>query len=141
MRNFDSPYTADWFVISIRWLIILVSMSPQEETGRWVSTKDVIRRAAGLKSFGSSLGSGEAPSLLPFWGLIETRPNDDPHKRSSGVWRPTKRGHDFAEGRAEVQRVAVVYNNTLERLEGDMIGIRQALGKKFVHDELMSAIV
>lgn len=121
-----------------RWLLALVTLSP-ETSGNWVSTKDVIQHAASRKGFGSSLGSGEAPSLLPFWELIECRPSDDPAKKHSGVWRPTKRGYDFAHGRMTVPHTAVIYNNVLDRLEGDQIGIRQALGKKFSYDELMGA--
>jgi hypothetical protein len=121
-----------------RWLLALVAMRPEGATN-WVSTKDVIQHAAARRGFGSSLGSGEAPSLLPFWGLIETRPSDDPDKKHSGVWRPTKDGYDFAHDRKRVPRRAVVYNNVLDRLEGDLIGIRECLGKKFSYDELMGA--
>ena len=32
----------------------------------------------------------------------------------------------------------MVYNNALDRLEGDQIGIRQCLGKRFSYEELMS---
>lgn len=122
-----------------RWLMVLVSMSPRYQP-EWVQTRDVIRRAASLRTFGSSQASGEAPSLLPFWGLIECRPNDDPEKRHSGVWRPTTKGYDFVEGKVGVPRVAVVYNNRLERLEGDEVHIRQALGKRFNYEELMGAM-
>lgn len=121
-----------------RWLLALVTLSP-EATPCWVSTKDVIQHAAARKGFGSSIGSGEAPSLLPFWGLIECRPNEDPSKKHSGAWRPTKLGYRFANDKATVPRTAVVYNNELDRLEGDQIGIRQCLGKRFSYEELMGA--
>ncbi len=121
-----------------RWLMVLARMSPRG-SDKWVSTKDVIQRAATYKGFGSSQGSGEAPSLLPFWGLIETRPNDDPEKKHSGVWRVTELGYDFVESKVMVPRTAVVYNNVLERLEGDLVGIKACLGKKFNYEELMSA--
>ena len=121
-----------------RWLLALVTMSP-EGASNWVSTKDVIQHAAARRGFGSSLGSGEAPSLLPFWGLIQCRPNDEPTKKHSGVWRPTKLGYDFSRDRVTVPRTAVVHNNVLDRLEGDQIGIRQCLGKKFSYEELMGA--
>ena len=99
----------------------------------------MIQHAAARRGFGSSLGSGEAPSLLPFWGLIQCRPNDEPTKKHSGVWRPTKLGYDFSRDRVTVPRTAVVHNNVLDRLEGDQIGIRQCLGKKFSYEELMGA--
>ena len=122
-----------------RWLIALAHLSPPG-TSRWVPTRDVIVYAAGHKSFGSSIGSGESPSLLPYWGLIETRPNEDPEKKHSGFWRPTERGHLFVRGDLAIPRTAVVYNNTLERLEGDAITIRQCLGKKFELDDLRPAL-
>lgn len=121
-----------------RWLLALVRLSPQHSPC-WVTTKDVILHAASRRGFGSSLGSGEASSLLPFWGLIECRPNEDPKKKHSGVWRPTALGYDFAHGRVTVPRTAVVYNNTLNRLEGDQVGIRECLGRKFSYEELMGA--
>lgn len=121
-----------------RWLLALVSLSP-EVSPCWVSTKSVIQHAAARRGFGSSLGSGEAPSLLPFWELIECRPNEDPDKKHSGVWRPTQKGYDFAHDRVKVPRRAVVYNNVLDRLEGNMVGIRECLGKRFSYDELMGA--
>ena len=120
-----------------RWLMVLARLSPRH-SAKWVSTRDVICYAASLKTFGSSLGSGEAPSLLPFWDLIETRPNDDPSKRHSGFWRPTPKGHAFVAGEITVPRKVVVYNNGLERLEGPETSIKKALGKKFNYDELMS---
>lgn len=118
-----------------RWLIALTHLSPPG-TNRWISTRDVIVYAASHKTFGSSIGSGEAPSLLPYWGLIEARPNDDPNKKHSGVWRPTDRGYLFVRGELTIQRTAVVYNNTLERLEGDEVSIRECLGRKFQLDDL-----
>jgi hypothetical protein len=122
-----------------RWLIILAKLSPRYQP-TWTRTSDVIKRAASLRGFGTAQASGEAPSLLPFWGLIETRPNTDTDKKHSGVWRPTEKGHDFVDGKVVIPRVAVVYNNTLERLEGDSLSIREALGKRFSYEELMNAV-
>lgn len=121
-----------------RWLMVLARLSPRHMP-RWVSTRDVIRHAATLRGFGSSMGSGEAPSLLPFWGLIETKPSDDPAKKHSGVWRPTEKGHAFVAGELAIPRRVVVYNNALERFDGTDATIRAALGKKFNYEELMGA--
>jgi hypothetical protein len=79
-------------------------------------------------------------SRLVWWGLVEERPNDeDPTRRSSGIWRPTRRGIAFANGNASVQERVVLYNNRCEGFEGDLITIRDALGSKFDYDELMRA--
>jgi hypothetical protein len=120
-----------------RWLIVLGKLTALKD--EWASTAQVIQHAARLQSFGSSLGSGESPSLLPCWGLIESQPNDDPKKKASGLWRPTERGRAFAAGMITVPKTAVVYNNKLERLEGVMITIKEALGSKFSYEDLMKA--
>ena len=121
-----------------RWLIVLTHLSPPG-AGGWASTRDVIVHATSFRSFGSSIGSGEAPSLLPYWKLIETRPSEDSDKRHSGLWRPTDRGYAFVKGELAIPRTAVVYNNTLERLEGEEVTIRECLGKKFRLDDLRPA--
>jgi len=120
-----------------RWLIVLGKLTAIR--GEWATTADVIQHAARNASFGSSLGSGEAPSCLPYWGLIECRVNDDPSKKSSGYWRVTDRGRGFLACQITVPKTAVVYNNRLERLEGVLITIQEALGKKFSYEELMQA--
>lgn len=121
-----------------RWLIALTHLSPPGSRC-WTSTRNVIVYAAKHPSFGSSIGSGEAPSLLPFWGLIEARPNDDPDKKHSGFWRPTELGYRFVMGEHRIKRIAVVYNNQLERLEGDEVTIRECLGRKFSLEDLRPA--
>lgn len=120
-----------------RWLIVLGRLTALK--GEWATTAEVIQHAARARSFGSSLGSGEAPSLLPCWNLIECRVNDDPSKKSSGYWRVTDKGRGFIECQVTVPKTAVIYNNKLERLEGVPITIRDALGKKFDYSELMKA--
>jgi len=120
-----------------RWLIVLGKLTALK--GEWASTAEVIQHAARHSSFGSSLGSGESTSLLPYWDLIECRANDDPTKKSSGYWRVTDKGRGFLALQLTVPKTAVVYNNRLERLEGVLITIQEALGKKFSYEELMRA--
>jgi len=123
------------------WLILLVRLHRESwhNTSHpgWVHVSQIIR-AGSLLGASSAGGSGQAQSLLPLWGLAETNPNPGRDKRASGLWRPTPNGIAFVEGQISVPERVVVYNNTLERLEGDQLTIRQALGKKFSYTELMA---
>lgn len=68
---------------------------------------------------------------LRYWGLV----ND----HDGAGWSITDRGKAFVEGRIVVPTYAEVYNGDLLRLSGPLVGIRDALGKAFDYDELMSA--
>ena len=78
-------------------------------------------------------------SILRMWNLIEKQPakSGEPN-RGNGWWRPTLRGHTFAEGKARVPRKVVTYNGEARRFEGPDIEIREALGTKFDFDALWS---
>lgn len=84
---------------------------------------------------------GRAPHFaeLRFWGLVEKMPNDDPNKKSSGFWRITDKGKQFADGIIKVQSRILVYNNTFQGFsdKSEEIDIKQALGNKFDYSELM----
>jgi len=69
---------------------------------------------------------GEFSRLL-YWGLIEQAPNDDPKKRSSGLWRIVQRGIEFVEGRLRIQREFVRYNSTLLGFRGPMISLTEGI--------------
>jgi len=76
-------------------------------------------------------------SQLKLWGLITPAVNDDPMKRSSGRWSPTLRGVSFVRGEIKIEKYAVTKHNTLWRLDGPMVGIREALGSRFDYRELL----
>ncbi len=71
------------------------------------------------------------------WGLIVDRPNTDPAKRTSGFWKPTKRGIAFVYGRIKIPSHAIFYNRNREKFDGKPVSIRQTIGKKFDYEELM----
>ena len=75
---------------------------------------------------------------LRMWNLIEAKKEEreDGSKRN-GYYRITGRGIMFAEGKLNVPEAAVIFNNKLQRLEGNDISIQQALGNKFNYNELM----
>lgn len=74
---------------------------------------------------------------LSWWGLAEEQANDDPKKKTSGLWRATERGVAFAREQVYVASHAVVFDAKLETLAGELVGIRAALGEHFDYDELM----
>jgi len=72
------------------------------------------------------------------WGLMEARENDDPTKKTSGLWRPTQDGIDFVGGRIRVASHAFLYNNTCRGLSKETTTIEEALGEFFDYQELMN---
>lgn len=85
-------------------------------------------------------GSRETHKLV-HWGLVKEKPKptEREDKRTSGFWRITEKGREFAQNRAKVRKIAVLFNNTLERYDGPEITINDAFGEKFRFDELMEA--
>lgn len=78
---------------------------------------------------------------LARWDLIERKPGGlEDGNPSSGFYRVTELGRRFVEGEAEVPEVALTYNDQLLRLEGEPVGIRDVLGRRFNYDELMAAV-
>lgn len=79
-------------------------------------------------------------ALLRHWRLLEPRPG----VRGDGSWRTgsfriTHEGRAFVRGVLKVPRFAVLYNQELLQLEGDLISVKDALGDDFDYSELMEA--
>jgi hypothetical protein len=74
---------------------------------------------------------------MGFWGLIEREKNDNPKKRTSGMWSITKLGIDFVNGKVSVPKYVVTYDGKLVRTEGENVFIRDILNDKFDYEELM----
>lgn len=74
-----------------------------------------------------------------YWGLLEESPQRRADGGRAGWWKLTPKGVDFIEGRITLPKYAVVYDGKLLELEGDQVGIAQALSKKFNYAELMAA--
>jgi hypothetical protein len=117
-----------------RWLIAFYKAYKDEDG--WVHVAD----AAIVLGMGPSARSGDYGKAR-FWGLIEEFPhNDDPKKKTTGMWRLTKRGKSFVRGKITVKSYALVFNNECKALEGDQMTIQDALGAKFNYTELMSGV-
>lgn len=77
---------------------------------------------------------------LAYWGLTEAQPgNDDPTKRTSGMWRITDRGRRFVEGKIAIPKHVKTFNSKFYGYSDETITIREALGEKFDYEELMNA--
>jgi len=75
---------------------------------------------------------------MRYWGLVEPRPNIDNRKRTSGVWRPTQLGMDFSDGFVRIPKYVYIFDDTIIERSGDMIHVKDALGKKFSYEELVN---
>jgi len=84
-------------------------------------------------------GSYGSFSKLKYWKLIEERPKH-PKKdtRTSGYWKITDRGIRYVLGKIRLKKYTVTYNEKCERYDGEFVGIKESLGKKFSYAELMS---
>ena len=74
---------------------------------------------------------------LRLWGLVEDFPKQT-RLASSGLWRATPLGIDFANNRTRVNKYVYVYNNTLLDKDGADISIIDALGDKYNYHEIMA---
>ncbi len=81
------------------WLIKLVHY--YEQTKKWFEiNKDTTR-------------GGDYAKFM-YWGMIIRKENTDPKKRTSGLWKPTKRGIDYAHNRIALPTRAFVYAKQLQ---------------------------
>lgn len=78
---------------------------------------------------------------LRYWGLIEESVETRPDGGRAGWWRVTELGAEFVRGERRVRRHAVVYDARRLRLEGPMVDVTTALGKRFHYNELMGRAV
>lgn len=77
---------------------------------------------------------------LAHWGLIEEMPKDplDTTKRTSGWWRPTFKGRQFAKNTIKVPKRVHLYNNEVQGWDDETISIVDALGTKFDYRDLIA---
>jgi len=80
--------------------------------------------------------SRELPKVR-YWDLAKSRENDDPEKRTSGYWKPTRRGASLVLRGDKIPKIVKIYNNKVLGFTGDLIDIQQALKEKFNYETLM----
>ncbi len=104
----------------------------------WMAYKSTENKYHHIPSSGAINGGGDYAKLR-YWGLIDRMSNTDGTKRSSGMWRLTDLGRDFARGHTTVS--AVCYYRHPEGgvlgFEPEQISIREAIGKQFDYNKLM----
>jgi hypothetical protein len=74
---------------------------------------------------------------LVHWGLAVQCTNENPKKRTSGLWKPTELGLQFARGAISVPSHVYLYNNEVKGFSDTSTTIREALGNRFNYSELM----
>jgi len=85
---------------------------------------------------------GQDEVISRHWGLIERMEGRRPDGSNRvGWWRLTPRGVDFVLGRITIPQIARIFKGQLIELAGDQITIRDALGKKFNYDEMMTGMM
>lgn len=103
--------------------------------GRWVHKKELTKHP----TLGGSFGGGDF-AKLSYWGLVEERPKDeDADKKTSGWWRISDRGIQFAQDRIQMSEYVVLYDGRALRFEGKAISLKECLGDKFSYSALMNA--
>jgi hypothetical protein len=93
-----------------------------------------------IPTSGAINGGGDYAKLR-YWGLIEKSPkNPDPKKKSSGLWRLTTTGRDFALNKTTINSTCYYSHPPGEVLgfEPGQVSIVDALGKHFDYSSLMS---
>lgn len=74
-----------------------------------------------------------------YWGLIEAMPDARREDGSDrvGWWRLTPLGAKFVQGKAVIQKYAVVYDSRCLELTGEDVTIVDSLGEGFNYRDLM----
>jgi hypothetical protein len=119
VRAYRRPLGADM----ARFLILLCRAYLAGPPGEWVDVRAIPAR-------------GGDYAKLAHWGLIEQAPNDDPARRSSGLWRPTPAGMAFAEGRTREPSHVFLLDNRRIGAEDATVDVYEALGRRFDFAEL-----
>ena len=76
-------------------------------------------------------------SKLKYWGLIEEHYNVNKEKKSSGFWRITPAGLNFANGKTTLPKYVTIYNKLNLGFSEEKINIKESLKEKFNYEDLM----
>lgn len=102
-----------------------------EDTPRWIHIRE-------FPMIQNRRGGGDFAKLT-FWSLLEQKPNDDdPTKRTSGLWKPLQLANDFVYKRTRLPEYVQLYDNHVQGFAAKTIDIEMALGQQFDYAELMS---
>jgi hypothetical protein len=101
------------------------------ETNTWI---DVPKEAPRFV-----VAAGGELAKVSHWGLAKLKQNEDNKKRTSGIWKPTKKGIAFVHRGMSVPKYVFIYNNEVSGFSEEQTDVVGALGKKFDYSELMAA--
>jgi hypothetical protein len=126
-------YRRKLYSTQVACLLVMARVSGGN-TSRYIHKDELMEAQPGLAS---AFGAGDF-AKLQYWGFIEEQPKaDDKDTRTSGNWRITQLGLDFAWSRSRAHSHAVVYNGVCTHLTGNMVSVGDCLGKKFSYAELV----
>lgn len=91
------------------------------------------------KVVGNRSGAGDF-SKLHHWGLIVEMANDDPAKKSSGLWQITHDGVMFLRNNLSVAAWLDIYNGRVVGIADETVKISQCFKQHFHYQELMAGI-
>lgn len=81
--------------------------------------------------------SGDFPYLV-HWGMLEKMQGKrEDGSSKNGFYKLTDKGREFVMHRITVPQILVILNGKIEGLEGKLVSIEDALGKKFNYREIM----
>tara|TARA_R110000796_G_scaffold1776_6_gene7252 strand:+ start:228 stop:815 length:588 start_codon:yes stop_codon:yes gene_type:complete len=110
-----------------RFIIWLVRHCPE---GGWLHVNEW-RDYTNARLLGGDYGKAS------HWGFCERKPNDDDAKKSSGFWKPTALGVEFARNNRPAPLYVHLYNNRPTEFSGELAFASDCLGLKFDYAELM----
>ena len=96
----------------IHWLIWLVQETANGN--EWVDVRETPKH----------LGRNGDYAKLQWWGFVESQ------GKRSRMWRPTKEGLAFVQGKTRVPKYAFVYDNTVEGYSAETVKVADALGDR-----------
>ena len=107
--------------------------------GEWTHIPTFLKRGGGTHQ--EVLRSREW-TRLRYFGLLEPRTDEpeDSKKKTSGFWRLTPLGMDFALRLERVPAYVTVYDERILSRSPETVSIDEALGKKFNYKELMETL-
>lgn len=76
-------------------------------------------------------------SRLAHWGFILAKPNEDPTKRTSGLWCLTTKGIDFTNKRISVPAYYYMFDRKIVGWASNQVNVEEALGTLFDYQDVM----
>lgn len=103
------------------------------QTKDWVHVHDIPLGDRDVRAMGGHF------ALLRHWGLTIAKERDESTRgRTSGYWKPTAHGIDFALSRRAEPAAVFIYNNTVYGKDSRKILIRDSLDEKFDYLSMVS---